>query len=254
VTARTLSGGAATNYSGDYARNVSLTARDMADTSDNPGPGSLSPAIVLNSGFSGGVASATPSYAFTNQRTAQTAVRVRASESEVTSLRSPASLTVEGAASIMSGRARLANAYGSELLDLPILFRTESWNGNGWVLNTLDSCTGDTTADANNAVSVALASPPAALPTCIHDTDSPGLSGAGCAAAATAERRFREGAMPTVGFAGDFNLWLQAPGAGNFGTTVLKATVPAWLGVVPPAMATFGRYKTPLIYRREVFQ
>lgn len=62
-------------------------------------------------------------------------MRVRAAESEVTSLRSPTSLTVEGSASILSGRALLANAYGSELLDLPMVFRTESWNGSGWVLN-----------------------------------------------------------------------------------------------------------------------
>jgi MSHA biogenesis protein MshQ len=254
ITARNQAGGEAANYSGAFARQVSLTARDAADTADNPGPGSLSLTNVPASAFSGGIARANPSYAFTNQRTAQTAVRVRAAESEVTSLRSPTSLTVEGSASILSGRARIANAYGSELLDLPMVFRTESWNGSGWVLNALDSCTGDTTLDANNAVSVALASNPAALPTCIYDTGNPGLSGAGCAAAAAVSRQFKEGATPTVGFAGDFNLWLRAPGAGNFGTTVLNATVPTWLGVVPPAMATFGRYKTPLIYRREVFQ
>lgn len=254
ITARNLAGGAAANYSGAYARQVSLTTRDSADTTDNPGPGSLSIANVASSAFSGGVASANPSYAFTNQRTAQTAVRVRASESEVTSLRSPTSLTVEGSASILSGRARIANAYGSELLDLPVIFRTESWDGSGWVLNMQDSCTGDTTLDANNAVSVALTPSPAALPTCIYDTGNPGLSGAGCRAAAAAARQFKEGATLTIGFAGDFNLWLRAPGAGNFGTALLNVTVPAWLGVVPPAMATFGQYKTPLIYRREVFQ
>lgn len=253
ISARNLAGGAVANYSGAYARQVSLTARDAADTGDNPGAGSLSLADVAALAFSGGVANANPSYAFTDQRTAQTAVRVRASEAEVTSLRSPTSLTVEGSASILSGRARIANAYGSELLDLPVIFRTESWDGSGWVLNTQDSCTGDTTLDANNAVSVALTPSPAALPTCIYDTGDPGLSGAGCPAAAAAARQFEEGATPTIGFAGDFNLWLSAPGAGNFGTALLNATVPAWLGVVPPAMATFGQYKTPLIYRREAF-
>jgi MSHA biogenesis protein MshQ len=169
----------------------------------------------------------------------------------VSSLRTPPTLTVEGVAVIVSGRARLTNAYGSELLDLPVGMRTESWNGTGWVLNTLDTCTGDTTLGAANAVSVALTSSPAGLPTCIRDTGNPGLSGAGCVAAATTIRRFKEGATPSVGFAGDFNLWLQAPGANSFGSTLLTATVPAWLGTVPAAIATFGRYKTPLIYRRE---
>lgn len=58
------------------------------------------------------------------------------------------------------------------------------------------------------------------------------------------------------GFAGDFNLWLQAPQV--TGAFTVTATVPTWLqynwtGVVgnPTARATFGVYKSPLIYRRE---
>ena len=248
ITARNLVGGTAQNYSGVFAKSVSLIARDAGDTVDNPGPGSLAPTVPA---FAAGVSNVNPSYAFTSRQTVQTNVRLRATEPEVSSLRTPAALSVEGVAAIVSGRARLGNGYGSELLDLPLSFRTESWNGSGWVLNTLDTCTGDATLDVANAVSVALVSSPAALPVCIRDSGNPGLSGAGCAVLAPAARRFREGATPGLGFAGDFNLWLQAPGANNFGSTVLTATVPAWLGPVPAAVATFGRYKTPLIYRRE---
>lgn len=161
---------------------------------------------------------------------------------------------------IRYGRLKIANAYGSELLDLPVNFRAEYWNGAGWVLNSADSCTGDVALGAGNAVSVGLASTPAALPTCIRDSGNPGLSGAGCVAAAPTARRFKEG--PVAGFAGDFNLWLQAPGAGNPGSTILTGTVPSWLkfpwqggsDVNPTGKATFGVYKTPLIYRREVYQ
>lgn len=250
ITARNLVGGATQNYSGAFAKAVTLSARDAGDTAANPGPGLLAPAVVPAADFSAGIANSTPAYTFTNLQTAQTGVRVRASEAEVSSLRVPAALTVEGVATILGGRARLGNAYGSELLDLPVSFRTESWNGNGWVLNTLDTCTGDIALGAANAVSVALAPSVAGL-TCVKDSGSPGLSGAGCVVVTVGARRYREGATPGVGFAGDFNLWLQAPGAGNFGTAVMTATVPAWLGVIPPAIAGFGRYKTPLIYRRE---
>ena len=253
ITARNQAGGEAANYSGAFARQVSLTARDAADTADNPGPGSLSLTNVLASAFSGGVANANPSYAFTNQRTAQTAVRVRASESEVTSLRSPTSLTVEGAASILSGRARIANAYGSELLDLPVLFRTEAWDGNGWVLNTLDSCTGDTALDPGNSVSVSVTPGSPAVPVCVLDSGSPGLSGAGCAIPGGADKKFKTGAPSSPGFAGDFNLWLKATGPGNLGSAELNVTGPEWLGTVPSTMVTFGQYRSPLIYRREVF-
>ncbi|MBK7325590.1 MAG: DUF11 domain-containing protein [Propionivibrio sp.] len=252
ITARNLLGGTTQNYSGGFAKAVSLLPRNTVDTVSNPGPGAVSPATLLATEFTAGIANPAPMYTFTAPQTAPTSVRIRASESEVTSLRMPTALTVEGVAAIVSGRARLSNAYGSEFLDLPIAFRTESWNGSGWVLNTLDSCTGDSSLGAANSVSVSLASAPIGLPVCIWDNGSPGLSGAGaCATVAPPARRYREGATPTIGFAGDFNLWLKAPGANNFGTTTIAATVPAWLGVVPPAIATFGRYKTPLIYRRE---
>ena len=163
---------------------------------------------------------------------------------------------------IRNGRTRLANAHGSELLDLPLPFVAEYWNGAaGWVINSLDSCTGDVTLGAANAVSVSLASSPSTLPTCVLDSDNPGLSGAGCSSAALSARRFKEGAATSVGFLGDFNLWLQAPGANNVGTTTITTSVPTWLqfnwtGLVasPTAKATFGVYKPgPVIHRREMY-
>lgn len=251
ITARNLAGGTAQNYSGTFARNVMLTARNTADTLDNPGPGAFASSFMLASGFGGGVGSFSPTYTFTNKDTAPASVVIRANDGEVSSLRSPASLSVEGIVAIRSGRARLFNAYGSELLDLPVRFRTEFYQNSGWVLNVLDSCTGDTSVDPANAVSVALALSPAGLTTCVRDSGSPGRSGAGCAAVAPAAKRYAEGATPTLGFAGNFNLWLQAPGSGQFGSATITAAVPAWLGPVPPAIAAFGRYKSPLIYRRE---
>ncbi len=253
VSAKNLSGVTTQNYAGAFARNVTLTARDAADTINNPGPGTLSPTNIANGVFIAGLANATPNYAFTAATTAPTAVRIRAGDGEATSLRSPAAASVEGQTTVRSGRARLSNAYGSERLDLPIVFRTEFWNGNGWVLNTDDTCTGNAALGAANAVNLAVAAAPANL-TCIIDNGNPGLSGAGCAAAGPAAKRFREGAAVSVGFAGDFNLWLSAPGAGNTGSAQLTATVPLWLSPTPlRAMVAFGRYKSPLIYRREVY-
>ena len=255
MTARNLTGGTTQNYSGSFAKTVSLIARDSADTTDNPGPGTLASATIASTAFAAGVANQSPAYTLTTAKTAPTNVRIRAHESEVSSSRSPSALTVEGGAAIRSGRARLSNAYGSEMLDLPVPFRTEYWNGTGWVLNSADSCTGDTSLGSNNAVTVSLASVPAAL-TCILDNGNPGLSGAGCAAAAASAKRYREGATPalTPPFSGDFNLWLRAPGGGNPGSATVTAVVPTWLGVVPPARVLFGVYKFPLIYRREVYQ
>jgi len=251
VTARGLAGSTTQNYTGAFARAVTLNARNAADTADNPGPGAFASVAMPASGFAAGVGSFTPTYELTSKETAPTSVRLRAADGEVSSLRSPATLSVEGVAAIRGGRARLANAYGSELLDLPVSFRTEYYDGAGWVLNTLDSCSGDTSTDPANAVSLALSLSPATLATCVRDSGSPGSSGTGCAAPALAAKRYLEGATPSLGFAGNFNLWLQAPGSGQYGSVRITATVPAWLGSVPTAIATFGRYKSPLIYRRE---
>jgi len=64
----------------------------------------------------------------------------------------------------------------------------------------------------------------------------------------------------TTGFAGNFNLWLKAPGTGHQGAIDITANVDTWLeynwsGAVgdPKSRATFGVYnaKSPIIYRRE---
>jgi MSHA biogenesis protein MshQ len=163
-------------------------------------------------------------------------------------------LSVEGAADLRSGRARLINAYGSELLDLPVPFRTEYWASatGGWQLNSADTCTDATLAFAPVGTTDITGR------TCVIEAAN--RSGKGCAAApAVAGRAYLETGV--AGFAGNFNLWLRAPGTGFAGAVDLTATVPAWLqfkwtGVVgnPTARARFGVYRTgPVIYRREMY-
>ena len=178
-------------------------------------------------------------------------------------------------ATLRHGRARLLNANGSELLDLPMPFRTEYWDGSRWVRNTADRCTGN--GAGANTVSLSMtnvnlsgfttASP--FLP-CIHDDGTtPGASGRGCVApvVTSAARRYREGndLWPSgAGYDGQnaFNLWLAAPGAGHAGAVDVTAQVPAWLrfnwtgagDANPTARATFGTVRSgSMIYRREMY-
>ena len=163
---------------------------------------------------------------------------------------------------VRHGRGRLFNAYGSELLNLPVPFLAEYWNGSGWTVNALDSCTGNAALPlgAANAISVGLATiAPAVWATCVQDSGSPGLSGAGCILAAPASQSFREG--PVAGFAGNFNLNLRAPGSGNTGAVTVTGNVPVWLqfpwtglaDMNPSARATFGINggNNIFIYQRE---
>lgn len=161
---------------------------------------------------------------------------------------------IVSAAKMRYGRVRLLNANGSNILDLPMGMRAEYWQSaaNGWQTNAADSCTSATLAFA--AVGAFNTSK-----TCVLDTGNPGASGQGCATASTATKQYLESGV--AGFAGNFNLWLQAPGANFPGTMDVTATVPAWLqfnwtGTVgnPTARATFGVAKSGrVIHQREMY-
>ncbi|NDP40468.1 MAG: hypothetical protein GZ093_17280 [Rhodoferax sp.] len=188
-------------------------------------------------------------------------------ESEVSAVGSlvpmPQILSPTGTA-MRYGRARMLNAYGSESLDLPVVFRAEylasTGPGNAWSVNTVDSCTNATLSFAPIGTANITSN------TCVLEPGN--NSGKGCAAALTpaqTNRRYLEAGVTGVdsngvaGFAGNFNLWLRAPGATHVGSIDITATVDSWLqypwtgatATNPSARATFGIYKSPLIYRRE---
>jgi hypothetical protein len=105
-----------------------------------------------------------------------------------------------GETRIRFGRLRLANAYGSELLDLPVPIRVEHWNGVGFVTNGDDGCT-------------RLAATHVLL------SGYQGNLNAGETSVAPA---------PTISFsAGVGNLKLIKPGAGNAGSVLLRVDLNA---------------------------
>jgi MSHA biogenesis protein MshQ len=158
---------------------------------------------------------------------------------------------------IRYGRVRVGTAVGSELVDLPVPMRAEYFASAaaGFVTNAADACT------TNASLTFPLTSYTESLDdgeTCVRDSGAPGSSGAGCAAPAAAP--FREPPL-----AGDFGLRLAAPGAGNQGSVLIRAAVPAWLlfdwdaGAAgdeqPTGQATFGLYggERRVIYTRELY-
>jgi len=137
------------------------------------------------------------------------------------------------------GRLRLANAAGSELLALPVSLTAQYWNGQGFVINDLDSYT------------------PLAAPTLTFyaQTADNQLASGETTASYNANGKLA---------AGDANLRFSAPGSGNFGYLDLSVTAPAWLqfnwdGVAgddnPTARASFGKRKgsNKIIIRRELY-
>jgi MSHA biogenesis protein MshQ len=146
------------------------------------------------------------------------------------------------------GRLRMQNAYGSELLALPVPLESQYWTGNYFAINSLDSCT---VLPMNSITLGSYTGGLAACETQITPTGSVSfvagkLPGTGLVLT-----------KPGSGNGGNVNLALNA-GAAATGNTCVSATETAagaanlpWFGPNLGARATFGIYKSPLIYRRE---
>ncbi|MGO9988123.1 MAG: DUF6701 domain-containing protein [Steroidobacteraceae bacterium] len=151
------------------------------------------------------------------------------------------------------GRLALRDAVGSELLNLPMALTTQYYlsTSQGFTTNTADSCTAAAAIAFSNYQQNLTAGE-----TCVLDTGNPGRSGVGCAAPASAGMQYLSPAA-----AGNFNLILAAPGAGDTGALSVTATAPAWLqynwgsSQNPSGMATFGVFPGPAsrVHQREVY-
>lgn len=145
------------------------------------------------------------------------------------------------------GRLSLQNAYGSELLDLPMPLTAQYWDGSSWVLNAADSSSNCTVLN---------------IPT-IGNGLALNLANAGLTAAATWNSPLASG---------NAGLSLSAPGATHTGYVDVTIDSPDWLDFnwdgldqggdgdlfddKPTARATFGIYNTGntnFIYIRELY-
>ncbi|GIZ52432.1 DUF6701 domain-containing protein [Noviherbaspirillum aridicola] len=251
VKAYNLHGNITKNYSGHYARAVTLGAWNASGsiTTENPGGGVLrsgtaSPPVVAASAFSGGVASvSTTSYALPNPYPSTTPaapanIYLRATDNDtaeeeagITSLRGAAS--VEGGIAVVNGRFLVDHAYGSERLRLPVFGSAQFFNGTRWVTSTTDSMT------------------QLVVPTGVAFSNYKNLSAAnvsisGASPASPATIALASGKCPQAGcFA------LAAPN--QHGSVDVSVTSPPWLPSTK-GRATFGIYKAgPVIYVREMY-
>lgn len=150
------------------------------------------------------------------------------------------------------GKLSIPNVYGSELLPLAVPVEAKYWNGSSYVRNQQDSCT------TIPASSIAMGNYKNNLAAC--ETQLAYTSGTG---------KLTNGVSKT--------LRLSTPGAGNNGTVDLTLSLGsvspspkdktctsaaetsaiasglAWFGANTTSRATFGIYKTPVIYIRENF-
>lgn len=233
ITAKNSASTTTKNYMGKFAKAVAFSPiafrGGSAIAATAPG-GTLAGGGAAATSFTSGTNSATQavaSFSFAAAPTLPTSVFVRASDTDgVASLQSPAANSVEGGVKVVSGRIQVANAYGSERLPLPIPITAQYFNpAANWVTSLTDGITSfdsNLVADSGNVV------------TAILNGLSGGVavSGAGVGAVVAGRRNIT---LAAPGQSGNANISLNAP-----------AHLPSTTG-----RATFGVYKSPLIYRRE---
>lgn len=247
VTARTATDGIAQNYRGKFARAVTLStwAANGGATASGPAGSTFTNGSIAATAFTDGTATVvTPTYTFpassafsysapraTGSWVAPTTIYLRAQETSgdgVTSNQGAAS--EEDAIRIVAGRLQVANAYGSDLLNLPVPVNAQYWTGGAtgrWENNTSDSASVVTPTPGNLVFSSCTGSLASACTLAPLSTAAFALAnGAG-----------------VVRFA--------APGGGA-GSALLRVNLPAWLPSTQ-GRVTFGQKKSPVHYIREVY-
>jgi uncharacterized repeat protein (TIGR01451 family) len=245
VTVKPMNGTGAllNNFNGVLARTVTLAAVGQAGGATfNPAGGTLSagsiaPASMLPRMPIGANPVYTLPRPYSNAAPrarnwiVPTPIYLRASAADsavVSSLRGAAS--VEGGATIVSGRLALSSPAGSELLKMPVRAEAQYWAATArWEHSAKDQ--------ASTVQSGAIA-----FANCLKRLGPP------CKAALLGVTANTSVPMKD----GQATFWLRAPGPGNVGSAEFQMGNPAWL---PSTIgrAAFGIYNSPLIYLREVY-
>ena len=140
VIARNADGATTVHHDGRSAMSAYFAkATTLSGTSSSGAGGSLTGTAVLASDFAKGVATVTPTYAFTTKTTAPASITLSAAENAPGTVTSTSGSN--GVVKVRSGRLFLSNAFGSGRAALNVPALLQYWSGSTWVLNSDDSCT-----------------------------------------------------------------------------------------------------------------
>ncbi len=239
ITARNGDGNTTINYTNNAANEGEIYGKLNLSAPANfhftSSSGAISSSSITSAGsWIRGEATVTAKHTITrtNTLTAPTDIKIFAKPTDSDLVTMPASTAVSTDSPFRYGRLKVSNAYGSELLPLSIPIEAQYWDGTNYRRNTLDGCTNISTTD------VSLGNYKKNL-----STDEIALSGGGAMNAG--KSKF------TLSKPSEVN---KGPGAGNNGSVDINFNLLnfPWLGSgTQAARATFGLYKSPIIYMRE---
>lgn len=255
LTAQNSTNNTTQNYSGKFAKmdptNYSLYSFSAATL---PVGSSLASSATAPSGnWVTGVANITAKHQI-NRPTALTAetsitISTAPSDGEVVAI-TPSALG--SPTKLRYGQLKMQNAYGSELLPLSVPFETQYWNGSSFIRNVDDSCTSLTASNialnyhsgslnSTNMGIISISSISGGLGAININKPNPSASGS-------------VDLLINLGSSGSPANCPNIPSTGS--TSASKSFLSGkWCGSAydrdPISQATFGIYKTPIIYIRE---
>ncbi|WP_342617113.1 DUF6701 domain-containing protein [Rhodoferax sp. GW822-FHT02A01] len=258
VTAKDASGSTLTRYANAGLSNT------VALTDPNGAAGAF--ATTALSTFNAGVyTSSLATYTFSNRATAPSPVKLRVTDTDgvtsATGSDGTSATATEATATIVSGRLRMLNVYGSEQLPLALAVQAQYYDASVWKNSDSsypDTCT--TLAASNFAFTTSAPACSAAISSC---TSSVALSASGSGPYKAPWTGALSKATATGSLCVTLNLDGSAAGnqcvsTGAAGPGPTSAAAPwlkyPWNGASatnPFAQAMFGVYKSKLIYRRE---
>jgi MSHA biogenesis protein MshQ len=236
------------NTSPNFAQAATLEAWDAAGSTTTQNPpaaaaGALTDVAIPAASFDQGSTilgtPATPTYTFATSPTAPTDIYLRAADANATSLRSVAGTSIEGGVKVVSGRFKINNNYGSELIPLTMTTTVQFFSGTSWLTSNTDN-----TTSFNSALSTAGGN--------VLVSNIVGLGGAvsiDAPSAATVTSGIRSFTVSAPGVAGSADFSLDAP------SYLLTGSNGAAVDPSISGRATFGIYSgnDAFIYQREAY-
>ncbi|MEI2635250.1 MAG: DUF6701 domain-containing protein [Methylotenera sp.] len=247
LTAQNAANTTTQNYTGSFAKlGLSTWGNFNFTASGLPGGAALAASATAPTGsWNNGVAAVSAKHQVSRPLATVAPASITVSAAPADSDGVTMSSTATSAASpFRYGRLFVSNAYGSELLPLSVPIEAQYWNGSAYIRSQQDGCT------AIPASSVAMGNYRNNLSACETQVSVPGTM--------TSGRTTAKLTKPGAGNNGSVDLTLNLTSASGSTCTssaasaATAANIP-WFGTNPLARATFGIFKTPVIYLRENF-
>jgi hypothetical protein len=229
VTAKNTNGDTTANYNTTtgFSKTAALTAFASLGTATPPsGAGTLGVSSVT-AFLAGSLTLDAEKYTFTTIPTLPTNIYINVSDGEASSRRpiNPTTTSIEGGVRVLSGRIRMPNAYGSERLGLPMTATVQYFDmSSNWV-----------TSESDNVSAFGLGAPTIIKGPLVLANLTSTVSTDACASSVVFCNGQKAFVWSSANVTGSADITLNAP-------SYLQSS---------SARATFGIYKSPLIYRRE---